>query len=197
MKLVKIGAVAAVAMIAATQAQAQSFYGSVGAGYLVPEKLDIDLGTPSVMKFDNGLALQGAVGYDFGNGLRTELELGLNDTGFKSVRSGATTTNVGGGDVDQLTLHAAGYYDFAMGGFAPYVGAGVGLTRTDVDVATIGAATNPGDRFTDFSMFGEAGLSIPVTDRLSIAPGVRYSWVDTDGSNLTSWTFKTALRFSF
>ncbi|MCA0201008.1 MAG: porin family protein [Proteobacteria bacterium] len=198
MKLAKIGAVAAFAMVAATQAQAQNMYGSVSAGVLVPEKLDIQVGTAAgEVKFDTGYALTTALGYDFGNGLRTELELGLNDTGFKSARAGATSFAITGGDVDQLTLHAAGYYDFNMGTVSPYIGAGVGLTRTDIDAFTVGTVTTGGDRATDFSMFGEAGVSIPVTDRLSIAPGVRYSWVDTNGSNLTAWTFKTALRIAF
>ncbi|MGE3475289.1 MAG: outer membrane protein [Rhodospirillaceae bacterium] len=198
MKLAKIGAVAAFAMVAATQAQAQNFYGSVGAGVLVPEKLDIPVGTAAgEVKFDTGYALTTALGYDFGNGLRTELELGLNDTGFKSARAGAANFAITGGDVDQLSLHAAGYYDFDMGAVNPYIGGGAGLTRTDVDTYTLAAVTSPGNRATDFSMFGEAGVSIPVTDRLSIAPGVRYSWVDTNGSNLTAWTFKTALRFAF
>lgn len=198
MKLAKIGAVAAFAMVAATQAQAQNFYGSVGAGVLVPEKLDMPVGAAAgEVKFDTGYALTTALGYDFGNGLRTELELGLNDTGFKSARAGAANFAITGGDVDQLTLHAAGYYDFNMGAVNPYIGGGVGLTRTDVDTYTLAAVVSPGNRATDFSMFGEAGVSIPVTDRLSIAPGVRYSWVDTNGSNLTAWTFKTALRFAF
>lgn len=198
MKLAKIGAVAAFAMVAATQAQAQNMYGSVSAGVLVPEKLDIQVGTAAgEVKFDTGYALTTAFGYDFGNGLRTELELGLNDTGFKSARAGATNFAITGGDVDQLTLHAAGYYDFNMGAVSPYIGGGVGLTRTDIDAFTVGTTTAPGDRATDLSLFGEAGVSIPVTDRLSIAPGVRYSWVDTNGSNLTAWTFKTALRIAF
>ncbi len=198
MKLAKIGAVAAFAMVAATQAQAQNFYGSVGAGVLVPEKLDITIGTAAGQaKFDTGYAIHTALGYDFGNGLRSELELGLNDTGFKSARAGATNYGISGGDIDQLTLHAAAYYDFAMGSVSPYVGGGLGLTRTDIDTFTMGTVTTAGDRATDFSMFGEAGVSIPVTDRLAIVPGVRYSWVDTSGSNMTAWTFKTALRFAF
>jgi opacity protein-like surface antigen len=198
MKLVKIGAVAAIAMVAAVQAQAQEFYASVGAGVLVPEKLEMDFGTATgKVKFDTGYSIQTALGYKFGNGLRSELELAINDTGFKNASVGTTTVDIGGADVDQLSLHAAGYYDFAVGGFAPYVGAGLGLTRTDLDAATIGTTTVPGDRATDFSMFGEAGVSIPVTDRLAVVPGVRYSWVDTNGENVTAWTFKTALRYSF
>jgi OOP family OmpA-OmpF porin len=197
MNSLKIGAVAAFAIVAATQAQAQ-MYGSVGAGVVLPQKSDITVGTSNgSVKFDTGHAFQGALGYDFGTGLRTELELGIADTGFKNFRTATATTGVAGGDVDHLTLHAAGYYDFAVGGFAPYVGAGLGLTRTDFDPATIGTVTLPGDRNTDFSAFGEAGVSIPVTDRLSIAPGVRYSWVDMNGSDFTGWTFRTALRFAF
>ncbi len=198
MKLVKIGAVAAFAMIAASQAQAQNFYGSVGAGVLVPEKMEGSVGaTNGRFKFDTGYAIQTALGYNFGNGVRTELELGFNDTGLKNYSTATTTTGIGGGDVDQLSLHAAGYYDFAMGGFSPYLGGGLGLTRTDIDPASAGPAVIPGDRNTDFSMFGEAGVSIPVTQNLAIVPGVRYSWIDTNGSDFTGWTFKTALRLAF
>ena len=199
MNSLKLGAVAAFAMIAATQAQAQSFYGSVAGGALLPDKSDITVGTANGnVKYDTGYSIQTALGYDFGSGLRTELEFGFNDTGFKSFRTATATTAIGGGDVDQLTLHAAGYYDFNAGAaFSPYVGGGLGLTRTDLDAATVGATSIAGDRATDFSAFGEAGVSIPLTDALSVAPGVRYSWVDTNGSNFTAWTFKTALRLKF
>lgn len=198
MKFVKIGAAAAFTLVAASQAQAQNFYGTVGAGVLVPEKMDVTVGAANgSASFDTGYAIQGALGYDFGTGLRTELELGLADTGFKNARLGAASTAIGGGDIDHLSLHAAGYYDFAMGAFSPYIGGGLGLTRTDVDPSTVGAVAIPGDRFTDFSMFGEAGVSIPVTDSLSLVPGVRYAWVDNDGANFTGWTFKTALRLAF
>lgn len=197
MNSLKIGAAAAFAMAFATQAQAQ-MYGSVGAGAIMPESSNITVGAANgSVKYDTGTAFQAALGYDFGTGLRTELELGINDTGFKTFRSGAARSAVAGGDVDHLTLHAAGYYDFAVGGFSPYVGAGLGLTRTDFDPATVGTVTLAGSRNTDLSAFGEAGVSIPLTDRLSIAPGVRYSWVDMNGSDYTGWTFKTALRLAF
>jgi OOP family OmpA-OmpF porin len=198
MKFAKFGAVAAFTLVAAAQAQAQSFYGSVGAGVVVPGKMDVTVGAANGdVSFDTGYNITGALGYDFGTGLRTELELGYNDTGFKNARIGGGTTAVGGGDVDQLSLHVAGYYDFAVGGVSPYVGAGAGVTRTDIEAATFGAVTIPGDRNTDFSMFGEAGVTIPVTGRLAIVPGVRYSWVDTTGPNYTAWTFRTALRMAF
>ena len=108
-----------------------------------------------------------------------------------------TTQTLAGGDYDQLTLHLAGYYDFNAGGLSPYLGGGIGLTRADLDSYFVGAASAVGDRSTDFSAFGEAGVSIPITDRLSISPGVRYSWVGNNGGDFTAWTFRTALRFAF
>lgn len=200
MNTFKIGAVAtlALAATAASQAQAQDFYASAAAGILKPQHSDVTVGTANgSAKYDTGSSFQAALGYDLGTGLRTELELGINDSGFKNVRTATGTTGVAGGDVDQLTLHAAAYYDFNAGGLSPYVGGGLGLTRTDVDAGTVGVAAFTGDRNTDFSAFGEAGLSVPITDRLSIAPGVRYSWVDTSGDNFGAWTFRTALRFAF
>lgn len=198
MKLVKLGAVAAFALVAASQAQAQNFYASVGAGVLVPEKQDVTVGTATGdVSFKTGYSITAAAGYDFGTGLRSELELGLSDSGLKNARIGGGTAAITGGDVDHLSLHAAGYYDFNAGGISPYIGAGVGLTRTDIDTASIGGTLVPGDRDTDFSMFGEAGVTIPVTDRLAIAPGVRYSWIDHTGPNHTAWTFRTALRMAF
>ena len=69
------------------------------------------------------------------------------------------------------------------------------MTRGSVSHRDAAALT--GYRNTDFSAFGEAGLSVRLTDRLSVAPGVRYSWVDLNGSDFTGWTFRTALRFAF
>lgn len=202
MKLVKLCAMAfALASCAAGAAQAQNWYASGSAGLVRLDKTDDTSVTPSeTAKFGTGYALQGAIGYSFDSGLRTELEVSYLDSDIKNVTTAGTTTAVLGGDVDVFAGHAAAYYDFAVGSFAPYLGGGLGVANVDIDPGTIGGVAIPTSNETNFSMFGELGVSIPVSEGVAIAPAVRYLWVDTGSNgieNTTGWMFKTAVRFAF
>lgn len=87
--------------------------------------------------FDNGTAYLGVAGYSFGNGLRAEFELSRRDNDLSEfgdvvfgpidgVTGGFTTTS---GIVNLL-------YDFQnQSSFTPYLGAGLGVARTNGEVS--------------------------------------------------------------
>lgn len=176
-------------------------YGAVSAGGVVLH--DQSITAPPVnatVSYDAGFAILGAVGYGFGNNIRTEFELGYTSTGGDKIRSGATTTNIVGGDIDLYTLYAAAYYDFAVGDIKPYLGGGLGMAIADTDTFAVTGVTIPGGTSTDFSMFGETGAYYQASPQLAFGPSARYTWVDNGGGGVesnTGWLFKLGLRYDF
>jgi len=190
--------------IGQTQSPLNGWYGQVSAGYLQLRDNDGNLGGTSIKsEYDNGWTVTGAVGYGFRNGFRTEIEGGYARSSYDSVTVGGSKINTSA-DIDLWSLYAAGYYDFWLIGVRPYLGAGAGLVHAQIDTfaATSGGTTfrGPGGDSTDFSMFGEFGLTFPLSERLELVPAVRYVWIDNSGGGQdddTAWVFKAGLRYRF
>lgn len=104
------------------------------------------------------------------------------------------------------------FYDLtALGPIHPYVGAGVGYQRGTIDagarVRTIvtqvsGApetltdhVSSPASSDDDGTFLAEAGVSIPLSRRLSFAPAYRYT--DTFGGGHATHIVKVGLRYTF
>lgn len=187
-----------------TRSPMSGWYGQASLGYLQLRDNDGTIGGTGVKsEYDAGSQVTGALGYGFGNGFRAEVEGGYGHSSFDSVTVGGSKFNVDA-DIDLWSLYAAGYYDFWLLGARPYVGAGAGFVHADIGdfAATSGGTTfrGPGGDDTDVSMFGEVGLTFPITDRLDVVPAVRYVWIDNSGGGLdddTAWVFKAALRYRF
>jgi outer membrane protein W len=190
--------------IGRSQSPATGWYGQVSAGYLQLRDNDGNVGGTAIKsEYDAGWTLTGALGYGFGNGFRAELEGGYGRSSYDSVTVGGSKINTSA-DIDIWSAYAAGYYDFWLIGARPYVGAGAGLVHAEADdfAATSGGTTfrGPGGDSTDFSMFGEVGLTFPLGERLDLVPAVRYVWIDNSGGGQdddTAWVFKAGLRYSF
>lgn len=180
------------------------WYGQVALGYMQLRDNDGSLGGTGIKsEYDSGWTVTGALGYGFGNGFRAELEGGYANSGYDSVTIGGSKINTSA-DIDQWSLYAAGYYDFWLVGARPYLGAGAGVVHSEIDsfAATSGGTTfrGPGGDATDFSMFGEVGLTFPLSERLDLVPAVRYVWIDNSGGGQdddTAWVFKAGLRYRF
>jgi opacity protein-like surface antigen len=210
MKRLLGGVALAAALFAASTAQAQQsssymgWYGTVSAGYLQLQDVSGSIGGTSVKgEYDPGWSVSGALGWSFGNGLRTEVEGGYGRSSFDSVDIGGTKVGLSG-DIDLWSAYMAAYYDFNILGVKPYLGAGAGIVHFDVDNISATANgttfTGNGGNGTNFSAFGEAGLSFPLSDRLALVPAVRYVWIDDGGSGFdddTAWIFKAGLRYRF
>lgn len=79
----------------------------------------------------------------------------------------------GQGSVEATYLMANLYYDFAMGGFTPYVGAGVGAAFVDVDYSPSGVGIVSDDD-TVFAYQVLAGASFDLTENWAIFGQYRY-----------------------
>lgn len=203
------GAALVAALFAAGAAHAQQtsymgWYGTVSAGYLQLEDVSGNVGSTGVKaSYDPGWSLNGAIGWSFGTGLRTEVEVGYGRSSYDSATIGGTKVDLSG-DIALWSGYLAAYYDFNLAGVRPYFGAGAGVVHFDVDNISATANgttfTGSGGNGTNFSAFGEAGLSFALTDRLDIVPAVRYVWIDDGGSGFdddTAWVFKAGLRYRF
>lgn len=120
---------------------------------------------------DTGWAVMPSIGYRYGNGVRTELELGYrsNDVGSLSGVAGGT------GELKAKSVMLNLLYDFNIGSkFSPYIGGGVGYAQVDYDgVAPVGAGRiNDDDNV--FAYQGIAGVSYWLNNSVELAAEYRY-----------------------
>lgn len=132
------------------------------------------------LSFKEAPGLSGAFGYDYGNGLRVEVELMRlgGDTGalsFSNVVSFETD-----GSYTLTTGMVNGWYSFGSGAIRPFVGGGIGMMHADVDLDFQVGTVSGND--TVFAWQVGVGAEIPITDRMSILASYRY--LDANGFNL-------------
>jgi OOP family OmpA-OmpF porin len=130
-------------------------------------------GQSTTAGFKAGAAGVAAVGYGFGNGLRTELELGHRTGKVDTLANGGAGA---GGKLDATSLMGNLLYDFATGGpLIPYLGAGVGGARIKASNIgpEIGGARVSGDD-TVFAYQGIAGIDVRVSDNFAVGASYRY-----------------------
>lgn len=144
--------------------------GKAGASRLV--KSDVSgSATSGDASFDDGPVGLVGLGYGFGP-FRAEGELGYRENDLKSFSGGAGAAS---GEVRTWSMMANGFYDFNVGGsVTPYVGAGVGVARVDLDGISQGGTALADDRDDVFAFQAMAGLRVPLSDRLSADLGYRF-----------------------
>lgn len=110
------------------------FYLQVGAGVNIPETADLTpAGEPTSSNYDldAGFAATGSAGYEFGNGFRTELELGYRGSSDGELADGTANDGPGANVSTGLAMINA-IYELPTGGrIRPYIGAGIGIVRTN------------------------------------------------------------------
>lgn len=143
--------------------------------------------TENGSKFDlkSGLALNGAIGYNFGSA-RLEGAVGYQKHDFTDYDE----------DVSLLTLMANAYYDFDAGsGVMPYIMGGLGMAHVDLSWADDGEDV--------FAWQIGAGLGIKVADSTTLDLGYRYlkpNSFDTHGlgdGELECHNVMLGLRYQF
>lgn len=122
---------------------------------------------------DTGYAVIPSIGYRFGNGLRTEFELGYRKNDVDSV-SGSTT---GSGEIKARSAMLNLLYDVNMNGrVSPYIGGGIGYAKVRYDgvqpVGIPGIGVNDSDKV--FAYQGIAGLSFAMSRAVELAAEYRY-----------------------
>lgn len=136
----------------------------------------------------NALGLSGAVGYDYGNGFRVELEamrLG-GDTDVLSFTNAPVFQNNPTDGSYRLTAGMVnGWYSFGHGGVRPFVGGGIGMMHANVDMDFQAGSTplNISGKDTVFAWQVGVGAEVPLTDRMSMVMSYRH--LRANGFNLT------------
>jgi outer membrane protein OmpA-like peptidoglycan-associated protein len=166
-----LAAAAAAAVPVAAQAGDAGWY--VGAGGGVNWREDSDVASDSV---ESDLGWLGLIrgGYDYGNGWRTELELGYRDNEVDSVNGGS-----GSGDIQTIDAMINVLYEFETGTmFRPYLGVGLGGADVNFDsVSPIqGSRVDEGDIVFAYQAIG--GLGYNITPEIQIFGEARFLGTD-------------------
>ena len=163
-------------------AQSEGMYISGGVGGVFPRDSDVDgAGINSNVEFDEGPVGSIAIGTTLGGNLRGELELSHREVDVDSVSGAPGST----GDLAGTALLFNGFYDFNTGSnFTPYLGAGVGLMRLDVDGAAPFAGASINDDEWVVAAQAIAGLGYRLSDRLGLFTDYRF--LHTGEADLTT-----------
>lgn len=137
---------------------ADGWYGRIDAGYSVDGAVETDNGD---FDFDNDWSGHVGLGYAFKNGFRLEGEGAYRQNEFSDIDGDATAT----------AAMANVYYDFNRdGAVRPYVGAGVGGAKVEVESPLV--SFDDGDTVVAYQ--GMAGIEVPLSRRASLDVGYRY-----------------------
>ena len=189
----------------AAQAAEDGFYAEGRIGLSLPLNSDLDSATTSQeVDLDRSIVGNVAVGHGYGNGVRTELEIGFRENDVDSISGGGSGT----GDVATWSFMANALYDVAVDGpLKPFFGIGAGIARIDASGATPSTGTSINDTDTAFAWQGMAGVAYAVNERVKLTLGYRYFAVpDADLNNNVGTSFETdyashdvlfGLRYSF
>ena len=122
-----------------------------------------------------------SLGHAYANGLRGEIEFGKRSNSVD--KSGGTST---GGNSKVLSAMINGYYDFATGtSFIPYLGAGIGVGKIDVNASPVGASS-VNDSGTGIGLQGIAGVGYQFDDNWTGSLEYRYYTLQGADVDLTN-----------
>ena len=132
---------------------------------------------------DTGWVVGGAVGYDLNEilrGWKTELEFSYRENkregDWRSLTS--TGTDAGRLDFDHTTfaIMANAWYEFPVGGIAPYIGGGIGWARSSLKGDYVDGLTRQAFDFDNsgFAWQLGAGVNFPIKPGMSMGLGYRY-----------------------
>jgi opacity protein-like surface antigen len=182
---------------------ATGWYGGVKAGVAMASDSDLKItGLPTVqIKYDTGYTVGGAIGYIMEK-FRLEGELSYQANDVDSI-AGVSLDLLGeSAEVTALTFLANGYWDFdAGGGFTPYLTAGIGATKVELEVTGGGSEDD-----TVFAYQLGVGVGFALSETVLLDLGYRYLGAAdaefTDGSDkaeveIGSHNFLFGLRFVF
>ncbi|MEN6487399.1 MAG: outer membrane beta-barrel protein [Smithella sp.] len=174
--------------------------GNMGMSFLTDSDMSDPYGTVT-LEFDPGFATSFAGGYNFGM-FRVEGEIGYQINDIDKVSAGGYSANASG-DVTALSLMANGYFDFVnKTPFTPYITAGIGMARLDVNDFAIRRVWIGDSDDTVFAYQFGAGIAYAINKNFSIDLRYRYfatSDPDFDGvdSEFASHNVYLGLRYSF
>lgn len=194
-----LSSIAALALPLAAHAAEAGLYGTLRGGAVVPGDMNYSNRANSdlLLDVDTGWSIGGVLGYRFTNGFRTALEVDYADSSLKGTyRENLIAVPCGtvaaqpclgpavDGDIRAWSGFAMAYYDFDLGSnLTPYIGGGVGLVRTGLDVDTTARLNNgTSSRFaiiddadTELGYRAAAGVAYNLSDTTQIEVGYSYT----------------------
>lgn len=187
MKLFVSAAVALASVTAAPAFAAEGPYGQLSIYHTSVQDDDISV-TPAApiaaipVSNDSALGFSAALGYKLPYNLRAEAEASYRDNNNVLAVPTLPGTAFLDGTVKSFAGMANGYVDIPTGTVVtPYVGAGVGMARVDMDGAE-----------TLFAYQGMAGISLDVSPQTSFVLGYKYfASEDLKGSDPTIGSLET------
>lgn len=141
------------------------------------------------VEYDFGYAAQGAVGYQYNNGLRTEVEAGYRTNDVDTIASGRAA-----GDANVYSAMVNVLYDFDISdtGLDTYVGAGAGVAHLDYDSVSPVGGTVVDDSDTTPALQGMAGVSLEVGEATELYVNYNYFHAtNPDFKNIAAVSTKT------
>ncbi len=183
--------------------EVHDFYIGLSGGWTRIDEQDSNFGGALVnTDLDDGWNTSLHLGYDFalaqGVGLRPEIELGYKTNDIDSHSIGGVNTAGADGRSEAYVAMANFYYDFENSSrFTPYVGAGIGAARVNLDgysSTTTGPMIDDSD--TVFAYQGIAGVDFALDEQWSIFSDYKYFTandpeVTTSAGNTTDVDFDT------
>ena len=186
---------------------AEGLYVSGNIGFAMLSDSDItdstDSGVTLTMEYDTGWTLGGALGYGFGS-FRVEGEIAYQANDIDKLSILGIPFNASG-DVSSLAFLINGYFDFVNdSAFTPYLSAGLGYAKVDLNDFNIAGSGEP-DYSDDDSVFAyQVGLGVgyAVTEKVTIDVKYRYFATedpefDTAEVEVASHNFLFGVRFNF
>ena len=144
-----------------------------------------DLSYKGDIKFDGSTGWELGLGYDFGI-LRTEISYSNSNNDIKSISAsinegilkGTSVESSASGDLKINSILINGYLDFPIGKqnkFAPYLGAGIGGSKLDIDNITVDGEELESANTWLFGYQAKLGLSYSLNKKLNIFGEGTYS----------------------
>jgi opacity protein-like surface antigen len=178
---------------------------------------DPSISSPGTQResFDPGYIANAAVGYRLLANVRVEAELGYADYMLSTVSPQADTfpqlngqpfNRQTGGEWSRFTGTINAFYDLPVPGrFVPYVGLGVGGAHGEATTARLVSSTGAifeslGGSSTRGVMLAEGGVSIALSEHISLVPAYRYLRYFLNasvGGDEAAHIVKLGLRYSF
>ena len=127
-------------------------------------------------EFDTGMAIEGAVGYDFGM-FRAEGEIGYRKNDIDEFSALGISLSADG-DFDALSFMVNGYLDFEnQTAFTPFIGAGIGYAKVSANDISVGGI-DVGDE--DDSVFAyQLGVGVGYSATESLIVEIAYKYFAT------------------